>query len=69
MVPAPEPGGVEIRVGTGVLWRIRRASGPLGEVPRKPIMLPVNLFRLLLPPIGAAALLGVAMWALVRRLR
>lgn len=66
MVPAPERGGVEIRVETGVLWRIRRTSGPAGELPRKPIVLPVNLFRMLLPLVAAVAILGVGVWALTR---
>ena len=69
MVPAPERGGVEIRVGTGVLWRIRRKSGPRGDQPRRPIVLPVNLFRLLLPLIGMLAVLGAVVWGLVRWLR
>lgn len=66
MVPAPERGGVEIRVETGVLWRIRRTGGRSGAVPRKPIVLPVNLFRLLLPLIGTAVVLGLAIWGVTR---
>jgi hypothetical protein len=66
IVPAPERGGVEIRVETGVLWRIRRTSSRRGEVPRAPIVLPINLFRLMLPLVGTVAVLGLGIWALVR---
>ena len=68
MVPAPERGGVEIRLGTGVLWRIRRTGATHGDAPPEPLELPVNLLRLLVPvagaTAGAAAVRGVA-----RRLR
>jgi len=55
MVPAPERGGVEIRQGTGVVWRIRRTGAEHGEVPPEPLVLPVNLLRLLAPTAGLAA--------------
>lgn len=69
MVPAPERGGVEIRVDTGVLWRIRRRSGtPVGDAPRAPLVLPVNLLRLAVP-FAATAGLTAAFWALVKWIR
>lgn len=67
MVPAPERGGVEIRVETGVLWRIRCRPGERrGEAPRKPIVLPVNLFRMMLPLVGTVIGLGVLVWLLTK---
>lgn len=67
MVPAPERGGVEIRVETGVLWRIRRRPGESrGEAPRKPIVLPVNLFRMMLPLVGTVVGVGLLVWAFRR---
>ena len=67
MVPAPERGGVEIRVETGVLWRIRRRPGEsAGEAPRKPVVLPVNLFRMMLPLLGGVAALGLVVWGVTR---
>jgi hypothetical protein len=58
MVPAPERGGVELRKGTGVVWRIRRTGAPAGEVPPEPVVLPVNLLRPLLPALGGSAAWG-----------
>ena len=55
MVPAPERGGVEIRLGTGVLWRIRRTATTHGELPPQPRVVPLNLLRLALPAAGMAA--------------
>ena len=66
MVPAPERGGVEIRVETGVLWRIRRTSGPRGEVPRPPVVFPVNLFRMMLPVLATAAIVALIIWGVIR---
>ena len=59
MVPAPERGGVEIRLGMGLLWRIRRTATDHGELPPKPLVLPVNLLRALVPAAGVAAAAAV----------
>lgn len=66
MVPAPERGGVEIRVGTGMVWRIRRTAEPPGETPPEPLVLPVNLLRPLLPLLGAVG--GFGGLAVLRKL-
>ncbi len=55
MVPAPERGGVEIRLGTGMLWRIRRTASEHGDAPPKALVLPVNLLRAVVPAAGVAA--------------
>ncbi|MFP5371163.1 MAG: PQQ-dependent sugar dehydrogenase [Actinomycetes bacterium] len=68
MVPAPERGGVEIRQRTGVVWRIRRTGGEAGQEPPEPLVLPVNLLRLVLPLL-ASLLGGGLLIRLVRRLR
>ncbi|MDP8937782.1 MAG: PQQ-dependent sugar dehydrogenase [Actinomycetota bacterium] len=62
MVPAPERGGVEIRLGTGMVWRIRRAAGAPsdhGDAPPAPLVLPVNLLRAVLPVAGMVAVAAV----------
>lgn len=46
--------------GTGTLWRIRRTASDRGETPPRPIVLPLNALRLLLPAaIVALAVAGV----------
>ncbi len=68
MVPAPERGGVEIRRGTGVLWRIRRnADAAQGDAPPAPLVLPVNLLRFVVPAVGATAAAAVAKKLLRRK--
>jgi glucose/arabinose dehydrogenase len=42
---AVEKGGIRIKEGTGVLWRIRRTAREHGELPPKAITLPVYLIR------------------------
>ena len=59
MVPAPERGGVEIRLGTGLLWRIRRTGPDHGDLPPKPLVLPLNLLRAVVPAVGVAAAAAV----------
>lgn len=55
---------------TGVLWRIRRRPGEhRGEVPRKPIVLPVNLFRMMIPLAGIVIGFGVLVWLLTKWIR
>lgn len=67
MVPTPERAGVEIRRGTGVLWRIRPTSDTRGQQPPRPRVLPVNLLRLLLPLAALATAIGlVTHWARAR---
>ncbi len=51
---APEKGGIRMKEGTGVLWRIRRTGTTIGEVPPEPLELPVHLIR------GATVAAGVA---------
>lgn len=38
---APERGGIEMAVGSGVLWRIRRTDGPAGGRPPEPVRVPL----------------------------
>jgi len=35
--------------GTDTLWRIRRTAAERGQTPPRPIVLPLNALRLLLP--------------------
>lgn len=42
---APEVGGIRVRRGSGVLWRIRRTDGPAGEAPPPAVVLPVYGIR------------------------
>jgi glucose/arabinose dehydrogenase len=42
---APERGGIREQIGTGSLWRIRRAGGQHGLVPPKPTVIPVYLLQ------------------------
>ncbi len=53
--PPPERGGVEIRLGTGVLWRIRRTGTTHRGLPPQPRVVPLNLLRLPIPAAGIAA--------------
>lgn len=65
---APERGGVRMQVGTGTLWRIRRTSGPRGDAPPKPAVIPLRGLMVYLPgalALGAAG--GAAAWRLRRR--
>jgi glucose/arabinose dehydrogenase len=39
---APERGGIEMAMGTGMLWRIRRTDGPAGQRPPDPIKAPLS---------------------------
>lgn len=55
MVPAPERAGVEIRLDTGVLWRIRPTGDRHGDVPPEPRVLPLNLLRAVVPTAAATA--------------
>lgn len=41
----PERSAIRQQVGTGALWRIRRAGERRSDVPRKPIAVPVNYCR------------------------
>lgn len=55
---APEKGGIRMREGTGVLWRISRTSDAAQELlPPKPLIIPVYLIRYVLFAVGAAALI------------
>ena len=65
---APEAGGIRMQQETGALWRIRRTSGPRGEVPPKPLKLPARSQVLALGLGAAAALIAGALW-LRRKLR
>ncbi len=64
---APEVGGIRIRRGTGVLWRIRRTGGKRGDHPPQPIIAPIYAIRAVL--LAAAAAGGVAALARLRRPR
>lgn len=65
---APEKGGIRQKMGTGALWRIRRASEPREELPPKPLVIPLYLFQGL--GILAAVAVSVAgMGMLLRWLR
>lgn len=62
---APEVGGIRMRKGTGVLWRIRRTGAERGEKPRDPIVVPVYGIRAILTGlVGAAVLVGLLWWLL-----
>jgi glucose/arabinose dehydrogenase len=64
---APEKGGIRMQAGTGTLWRIRRTEGDAGELPARPVVLPVNAAQLALMGLGVlAAAVGAAAW--IRRL-
>lgn len=56
---APEKGGVRMVEGTGTVWRIRRTTGDRGEIPPRPIVVPLNASRLLPAAVVALALAGV----------
>lgn len=63
---APEIGGIRIQKDSGVLWRIRRTSGPQGKVPPSPKIFPVYLLQYLIIITGIiGAILGVR-WLLTR---
>jgi glucose/arabinose dehydrogenase len=65
---APEKGGIRMQAGTGTLWRIRRTEGTRGELPKEPIVLPLNGLILGLQAFGVAAVvLGGIAW--IRRAR
>ena len=65
---APEAGGIRAPLGSGALWRIRRAGGPQGSVPPPPREVPLYALHLAGALAGAAALAGVVA-QLVRRRR
>jgi glucose/arabinose dehydrogenase len=65
---APEAGGVRMKAGTGALWRIRRTTGPAGERPPEPMLIPFYPLQYLLLGAGAASLSATAIW-LARRWR
>lgn len=67
MVPAPERAGVEIRMDTGLLWRIRRTGEPAGEVPPPAKVIPLNLLRLVLPALAGIGGLVLSIRLIVRR--
>jgi len=55
---APEKGGIRMREGTGVLWRISRTKDTAQEMlPSKPLVLPVYLIRYLIAAVMTAALI------------
>lgn len=60
---APEVGGIRMRKGTGVLWRIRRTSGARGDKPREPIVVPAYGIRAALTGLVVlAAVVGLTWW-------
>lgn len=63
---APEVGGIRMPLGTGALWRIRRADGPRGDRPPKPIVVPAHALRAVAGVVGAVGLVTAAGW-LIRR--
>ena len=67
LVTAIERVGIETRVGTGVIWRIRPTGEERGEVTRRPLVLPLNLFRLLVPLLGIGAAVALIVWLIGRR--
>jgi hypothetical protein len=42
-----------------MLWRVRRTGTGHGDVPPKPLVLPVNLLRAVVPAAGLAAAVAV----------
>ena len=64
---APEAGAIRQQIGTGSLWRIRRASGPQGQVPPKPTTVPLYLLQGLALAAGGLAVGLLSTW-LVKRL-
>jgi glucose/arabinose dehydrogenase len=54
---APERGGIEMPLGSGILWRVRRTSGPPGERPPEPIHAPLSGW-VGLPPISELIAMG-----------
>jgi glucose/arabinose dehydrogenase len=65
---APEKGGIRMQAGTGTLWRIRRTEEMRGELPKDPIVVPLNGLTLGLQALGVAAVaLGGIAW--LRRAR
>lgn len=66
MVPAPERAGVEIRLETGLLWRIRPMEGPKGRTPPAPKEIYLNLLRFTVPLVGAIVL-AIVIWLISRR--
>jgi len=65
---APERGAIRQQIGTGSLWRIRRVEGPHGEVPPKPITLPLYLLQGLAIVGGMIGVAALGTW-LAKRLR
>ena len=64
---APEVGGIRVRSGTGVLWRIRRTGdGAPGERPRDPIKMPVYGIRAALAGLGVVGVIALLVWFLAR---
>ena len=63
---APEKGGVRMQRGTGVLWRIRRTDGPLGQAPPRPREVPSYAAKF---GAGMGAVGAAAVGLLIRRRR
>jgi glucose/arabinose dehydrogenase len=63
---APEKGGIRMKEGTGMLWRISPDGTPRGERPAAPLSLPLYLIRVGIAAAGAAALV-MGMRAMRRR--
>jgi hypothetical protein len=60
---ALEAGGIRMRTGTGVLWRIRRVEGPQADSPPAPVVLPVHAARVALGGLAlAGAVAGLVLW-------
>jgi hypothetical protein len=62
---APEAGGARMKNGTGTLWRIRRTTGPRGERPPEPRVVPIYALR----AAGMVGAVGLAGWVIGRLLR
>jgi glucose/arabinose dehydrogenase len=65
---APERGGIRMQEQSGTLWRIRRTNEPRGELPPKPVVVPLyGLQWLGIVGILAAVTAGIAL--AIKRLR
>lgn len=61
---APEVGGLRMKQGTGMLWRIRRTAGPRGERP-----LPLYAVQALAMLAAMLGLATICAWLIRRRQR
>ena len=67
---APERGGIRMQAGTGTLWRIRRTSGPQGQRPPQPVVLPLHAWQsVVVGMIGAGVAAAGAMKRIIRGAR